>query len=80
MFFSFNALLKLFVIILNDKNFLFRRWSIGGVVLACQEIFCIYIYIEKQGPAMRLGKKGGATVALFRNQHHLFPFEVKRFL
>jgi hypothetical protein len=28
---------------------------------------------------MRQGKKDGSVTALLRNQHHLFPFEIKHF-
>jgi hypothetical protein len=47
-----------------DKTLLSRGQSIGGLFLLVNG----YFGIEKQGLAMRLGKRGGAASALLRNQ------------
>jgi len=47
-----------------DKALLLMDGSIGGLILLVKG----YYGIEKQGLAMRLGKKDGSAAALLRNQ------------
>ena len=53
-----------------DKALLSMAGSIGGLLLLVKGYFASCC-IEKQGPAMRLGKEGGSAAALFEKSAYL---------